>query len=186
MNNAFKIESDSSLIIATGKGDHKAFELLVQRHSTTLFNFLLRYLRDRTAAEDILQEVFIRIYTTAHKFKKKADIKASSWIFKIAYNLSMNEIKRVKRYKQFCDEFYQNMKNFGKKKHLDKFKEWEIKTEIVAALSLLPENQMAALYLRVNEGYSYREISEIMNRSIPGVESLIFRARISLKKHLKS
>jgi len=186
MNNAFKVESDSSLITATGKGDHKAFELLVQRHGNTLFNFLLRYLGERTIAEDIVQEVFIRIYTSAYKFKKMANIKSSSWIFKIAYNLSMNEIKRHKRYRLFYNEFHQNTKELKENKPIDQIKEWEMQKDFRAALNLLPEDQRAALLLRVNENYSYREISEILNRSISSVETLIFRARVSLKKHLKS
>ncbi|SDU21373.1 RNA polymerase sigma factor [Desulfobacula phenolica] len=182
MNNMIKKDQDAELITAAGKGDQKAFERLVQKHGAALFNFLLRYLGDRTTAEDIVQEVFIRIYTSVHKFKKMTGVKASSWIFKIAYNLSINEIKRRKRYKHFYDALNQNAQNT---RQPDQIKEWETRKDIMAGLKRLPEDQRAALILRVNEGYSYREISDILNLSISSVESLIFRARKGLKKHLK-
>lgn len=182
MNKTIRTDPDAELITAAGKGDHQAFERLVQKHGTALLNFLLRYTGDRTVAEDIVQEVFIRIYTSAHTFKKTTGVKASTWIFKIAYNLSMNEIKRQRRYKRFCNALNQTGQQT---QHLERIKEWETRKDIMAALRRLPEDQRAALLLRVNEGYSYREISNILNRSVSGVESLIFRGRKSLKKHLK-
>jgi len=186
MNNNFRVDSDSRLIKAIGEGDHRACEFLVQRYNNRLFNFILRYMEDRSAAEDLVQEVFIRVYTSAHKFKRIDGVKASTWIFKIAYNLSMNEIKRYRRYQQLRDELNQKTKNQGEKPHSKPIEKLEIKKDIISALNLLPENQRAALLLRVNEGFSYKEISEILNRSISSVESLIFRARKGLKDNLKS
>jgi RNA polymerase sigma-70 factor (ECF subfamily) len=186
MNNNFRFDSDSKLIEAIGQGNHRAFEFLMQRYNNRLFNFILRYLGDRPAAEDLVQEAFIRVYTSAHRFKRMGGVSASSWIFKIAYNLSINEIKRSSRYQEFCNELKQNSKNHGEKAQSKSIEEWEIKKDIVSALNLLPENQRAALLLRVNEGFSYKEISEILNCSISSVESLIFRARKHLKESLKN
>lgn len=186
MNNNFRVDSDSRLIKAIGEGDHRAFEFIVQRYNNRLFNFILRYLGNRSAAEDLVQETFIRIYTSAHRFKGMDGVRASSWIFKIAYNLSMNEIKRSRRYQNFRNELNQKSKNHEEKLHAKPIEEWEIRKDIISALNLLPENQRAALLLRVNEGFSYKEISEILNRSISSVESLIFRVRKCLKENLKS
>jgi len=186
MNNNFRVDSDSKLIAAIGESDNQAFEFLLQRYSNVLFNFILRYLGNRAAAEDLVQETFLRVYTSAHRFKRMDGVRASSWIFKIAYNLSMNEIKRSRRYQKFRNELNQKSKNHGEKPHSKPIEEWEIKKDVISALNLLPENQRAALLLRVNEGFSYKEISEILNRSISSVESLIFRARKRLKENLKS
>ncbi|MBW1727951.1 MAG: RNA polymerase sigma factor [Deltaproteobacteria bacterium] len=186
MNNNFRFDSDSRLIQAIGEGNHRAFEFLVLRYNNRLFNFILRYLGDRPAAEDLVQEAFIRVYTSAHRFKRMDGVRASSWIFKIAYNLSMNEIKRSRRYQVFCNELDQGSKNHGEKAQSKSIEEWEIKKDIISALNLLPKNQRAALLLRVNEGFLYKEISEILNCSISSVESLIFRARKRLKENLKS
>ena len=84
------------------------------------------------------------------------------------------------------NELNQKSKNHEEKLHAKPIEEWEIRKDIISALNLLPENQRAALLLRVNEGFSYKEISEILNRSISSVESLIFRARKCLKENLKS
>jgi len=84
-------------------------------------------LGDRPAAEDLVQEAFIRVYTSAHRFKRMDGVRASSWIFKIAYNLSMNEIKRSRRYQVFCNELDQGSKNHGEKAQSKSIEEWEIK-----------------------------------------------------------
>jgi RNA polymerase sigma-70 factor, ECF subfamily len=85
-------ETEFDLIKATGFGDHRAFERLVRRYQNRLFDFICRYLGDQHAAEDILQEVFLRLYRAAPDFDARRRL--STWLFKVAYNLAMNEIKR--------------------------------------------------------------------------------------------
>ncbi len=177
--------SDSDLIKAIGEGNHQAFECLVKRYKNSLFNFTYRYLGDRPSAEDLTQEVFLRIYCSAQKFEARTGAMASSWIFKIAYNLSMNEIKQRRRYTRLYDDIYNKNQESAGQPVLGPLEKQELKDNIMSELRRLPENQRAALLLRTSEGFSYREISEILGVSISSVESLIFRARKHLKRCLK-
>ena len=94
----------------------------------------------------------------------------------------MNEIKRRRRFQTFQYDFHD--KEMAGRRLSETAELRELEKEIMSALSQLPGNQKAALLLRVNEGLSYREISEILSVSIPGVEALIFRARKGLRERL--
>ncbi|MDO9573702.1 MAG: RNA polymerase sigma factor, partial [Candidatus Contubernalis sp.] len=84
MKNIFGDNSDPDLIKAVGKRDNQAFERLINRYKKPLYNFVYRYLQDHSAAEEVVQEVFLRIYQAAPKYKAVNNVKASTWIFKIA------------------------------------------------------------------------------------------------------
>jgi RNA polymerase sigma-70 factor, ECF subfamily len=180
-----KIDKDRefALIRAAGAGDHRAFECLVERYQNPVFDFMCRYLGDRYAAEDILQEVFLRLYKAAPDFDVRG--KLSSWLFKVAYNLSMNEIKRRKRHSNLREALRYSAQVSPGQPALDTVEARELERSVTAALEQLPENQKAAMILRVNEELSYAEISEVLSVSVSSAESLIFRARTRLRQLLK-
>jgi RNA polymerase sigma-70 factor (ECF subfamily) len=155
---------------------------LVKRYQRPLLNFVTRF-SDRTIAEDITQEVFLRIYRAAPRFQAKA--KVSTWIFHIAYNQALTEISRRKRQRNLNETLHQNREDTARRTLSGNTGPYEIEEEIVSGLNRLPDNQRAALLLRTNEGLSYREIGGILGVSIQSVESLIFRARTSLKRYLE-
>ena len=146
-----------------------------------MLNFVTRF-SDRTIAEDITQEVFLRVYRAAPRFQPKA--KVSTSIFQIAYNQALSEIGRHKRQRNLNENWHlkQGRKHPGKP--LGHTERYELEEEIMSVLGRLPDNQRAALLLRTNEGLSYREIGTILGVSIQSVESLLFRARTSLKRYL--
>jgi len=176
------VDADFALIQATAQGDQHAFEELVKRFQTPVLNFIYRYLGDRCTAEDLTQEAFLRVYRAAPRFDPRSRV--SSWIFKIAYNLSMNELRRRRRSSKFASNAsvegieYRNQTPF---KSLERNETLE---EITQTLDQLPERQRAALLLKVIEGLSYREIGEVLETSVASVESLIFRARNNMKQLL--
>jgi RNA polymerase sigma-70 factor (ECF subfamily) len=174
-------DPDLELVEATGRGNHEAFESLVKRYQKPLLNFVTRF-ADRTIAEDITQEVFLRIYRAAPRFQAKA--KVSTWIFQIAYNQALTEIGRRKRQRNLNETLPENKGENVRGTLSGNTERYEIEEEIMSVLGRLPDNQRAALLLRTNEGLSYREIGEILGISIQSVESLIFRARTSLKRYL--
>jgi RNA polymerase sigma-70 factor, ECF subfamily len=176
-------DTDFALIRAAGAGDHRAFECLVKRYQNPVFNFMFRYLDDRYAAEDILQEVFLRLYKAAPDFNVRG--KLSTWLFKVAYNLSMNEIKRRKRHLSLREALRSSAQVSIGQPALDTVEARELERSVTAALEQLPENQKAAMLLRVNEELSYAEISEVLSVSVSSAESLIFRARTRLRQLLK-
>ena len=176
-------DADLDLINSIQNGDVFAFERLVKRYQNPLLNFVFRLLRDRDGAEELVQEVFLRVYKAASKFKARPDAKVSSWIFKIAYNLSINEIKRRRRFAEFKTGCARDEEK-DMRQSLEPIRIRELENEITSALQKLPEGQKAALLLRVREGLTYKEISEVLNVSVPSVEALIFRARKYLREQL--
>lgn len=173
-------DPDLKLLEAIGRGDHDAFELLVKRYQGPLHNFIARYVGDRSLAEELAQEVFIRVFRAAGRFEAKT--KASTWIFRIAYNLALTEIGRRRRYGNLCEAV--SRESSGGEPSTAPEERFELEEEIAAALARLPENQRAALLLRVNEDLSYREIGQILGVSVQSVESLLFRARTSLRRYM--
>ena len=173
-----KADREYELIKAIGAGDIVAFEMLIKRYRDPVSNFIFKYMGDRFGAEDIAQEVFLRVYRAASGFEPRG--KVSTWIFKIAYNLTLNEVLRRSRFCPIADiddrEFELAEPNHTGPKELEE--------EVMNAVRHLPEKQRAALLLRVNEGLSYAEIGNILSTSISSVESLLFRARENLRKTL--
>jgi RNA polymerase sigma-70 factor (ECF subfamily) len=175
-------ETDFELIEAVGAGDHRAFEYLVRKYQDPIFNFVFRYLGERHAAEDILQEVFWALYRAAPRFEARARV--STWLFRIAYNLSMNEIKRRKRHLNFKEALQNLLHAEAVPSTMSNIEARELEKDVMTAMEQLPENQKAAMLLRVNEELSYAEISEILSISVSSAESLIFRARTRLRQLL--
>ena len=174
-----KIDSEYKLIEAIGSGDISAFEKLIQKYRNSVLNFIYKYLGDRFGAEDLAQEVFLRVYSSAAEFEPRG--KVSTWIFKIAYNLSVNEILRRKRLCLIADTVEGKGIELAAPNPVDGL---ELKEILLDAVARLPEKQKAALLLRVNEELSYSEIGSVLSVSVSSVESLLFRARENLRKML--
>ena len=177
------VDPDSALIDAIGRGDHEAFESLVKKYQGPLLNFIARYTGDRYMAEDLTQEVFLRIYRAAPQFQARS--KVSTWIFHIAYNQALTEIGRRKKRRNLWQALCRSREEAPEELVVEPLERYEQTEEIMTALGCLPENQKAALLLRINENLSYREIADILEVSVQSVESLLFRARTSLKRYLK-
>lgn len=176
-------DPEFDLIRAIAGGNEVAFEQLVRRYQNPVMTFIYRYIGDRYLAQDLAQEVFLRIFQSARGFKPKA--KVSSWVFRIAYNLSANELKRRKHVDNFHAEISAgNRDGWGMPptNHRAEIRDMELDEWLKATIGQLPENQRAALLLKVNEGLSYVEIGKILDVSVASVESLIFRARSRLKQ----
>lgn len=175
-------DSEFDLIRAIADEDEKAFETLVGRYQKPVISFIFRYVGDLYLAQDLTQEVFLRVFQSAPLFKPRA--KVSNWLFKIAYNLAANELKRRKR----MDGFHARMSAEGRHflgcspPNLTEATNRELEESLMAAMGQLPENQRAALLLKINDGFSYLEISTILDVSVSSVESLMFRARSRLKQ----
>lgn len=184
MKNVFGDNSDQDLIKAVGNRNHQAFERIVNRYKKPIYNFVYRYLQDHFSAEEVVQEIFLRIYQAAPKYKVVNNAKVSTWIFKIAFNLSMNELKRRKRHLRLIGDRVVEREMFAETKIPGAVEDKEITESIMSGVRLLPENQRSALLLRVQQGFSYQEISDILNTTVSSVESLIYRARQRLKQYI--
>ena len=172
----------------TAEGDEYAFETLVRRHQTSVLNLIYRYVGDRTMARDLAQEVFIRVWRAAKSFKPKA--KFTTWVYRIAANFCLNELKSSSRKKLFFSESLveegrpPNEESNVSSSAEDMLLAEERTRRISEALHSLPEDQRMALILKRYDNLSYHEIANIMECSVSAVESLLVRAKRNLQEKL--
>jgi RNA polymerase sigma-70 factor (ECF subfamily) len=184
--------SSEDLMARIAKGDDDAFEILVNRHQTSILNLIYRFIGDRTQAKDLAQEVFIRVWQAANTYKPEA--KFTTWIYRITANLCLNELKSSRRRKLFQFlRFGEDQENTIEEVLVDAspspedlLLSREQSRRISDALQSLPANQRVALVLRRYDNLSYQEIAKILNCSVSAVESLIVRAKRNLQEKLKN
>ena len=183
---------NEELMARIAEGDEYAFEILVNRHQTSVLNFIYRFVGDRAQAKDLAQEVFIRVWQSAKNYKPKA--KFTTWIYRITANLCFNELKSARRKKLFqflrsdADNEIHGEKDFpdGSPSPEDLLLAKERSHQITKALQSLPENQRMAVILKRYDDFSYEEIARILNCSVSAVESLLVRAKRTLQEKLKN
>lgn len=190
-----KSDPDAILMTAFRNGDGNAFRILFDRYKTKIINFCFRFCGHREIAEDLAQEVFLRVYKAAPNYT--SDAKFSTWIFRIATNVCLNELRRPGyRYKTESVDAQPTHSREGYRKfdiadpnsapQDNEIENREQENIIMESIQNLPEKQRAALLLLIHQGFSYQEIGRQINRSESGVKSLIHRARETLKKTLKT
>lgn len=164
------------------------FEKLYHEYRILVFNVALNYLQNIEDAEEITQDVFVKVYHSLENFNEKSSYK--TWIYRITINQSLDFIKRKNSQKRFFifgkksqnENEYLNTTTFEHPGILmEKQEEAKILFEVISTLT---ENQKTAFLLSKLDGLSNTEISEIMQLSISAVESLVFRAKSVLKEKL--
>jgi RNA polymerase sigma-70 factor (ECF subfamily) len=180
-------EDDAQIMSEVAAGDLSAFRRIVERYQGSLINYIFRYIGDRAGAEDIAQEVFLRVFKAAGEYRALSSFK--TWLYTIATNLCLNELRDNRIFRNTINIFELNESGFVSLVSPRRSPEAEIESRetsaiLTRALKSLPEKQRIALLLHKYEGFSYLEISRIMDCTVPAVESLIHRARLGLKKEL--
>jgi RNA polymerase sigma factor (sigma-70 family) len=151
------------------------YNIVVEKHSGKLYAFACKFLRNDNDAQDIVQDVFEKLWIN----RKKVEIdKAKSWMFTCAYNAMLNLIQKKQRV-QLCGQQY-----FPDPVKMEK-SFFESKELVDRAVSILPPTQKSIILLRDLEGYSYDEIGDILQLSSSQVKVYLFRARNKIKKQLK-
>ncbi|MCB1243463.1 MAG: sigma-70 family RNA polymerase sigma factor [Verrucomicrobiae bacterium] len=181
---------DVRLMLLVRDGDLKAFETLVERHQQAVLGTVAKMLGHPTDAEDIAQQVFIRIWKSAARYEAQA--KFTTWLFTIARNLVFNEMRRRQRKPTSSLEEREEITGLStpdpEGAHLSPAESAlhrEMELAIDNAIQALPEKQRLAVILRRYEDMPYEQIGEVLNLSVPAVKSLLFRARTQLKELLK-
>jgi RNA polymerase sigma factor (sigma-70 family) len=181
---------ESDLVARLKQGDESAFRIIVETRKDLVYNTALGLLQNTGDAEDITQEVFIKVYESVHQFKGESAF--STWLYRIAVTKSLEMIRNRKRKKRFA--FITSL--FGEDNQprheppdfvhpgvqLDNR---EKASMLFKAIAKLPENQRIAFTLHKVEGIPYQEISEVMKITVSAVESLIHRAKANLRKWLE-
>ncbi len=185
-------DPDAALMLRVKQGDMAAFEGLVERYKQPVLNLVFRMLRDATEAEDIAQAVFIQVHKSAHRYQ--AASKFSTWLFTIARNLCLNEIRRRSRhptdsmdagYPENEEQPWQQFEDKATVGPTETLLHIELENKIEAALSELPENQRTAIVLCRQNELSYEDIAKVLGCSVSATKSLIHRGRELLKAKLK-
>lgn len=184
-------DDDIGLMLAFQKGDESCFEKILNKYEKPLINFIYRFVGNQVDAEDLAQEVFLRIYKAKNNYKPKA--KFTTWLYKIATDLSIDYQRKRKVETVPLDrpvgtdegEIVRETPDISQKTPDVLVEKEQVNKIIKSCLLSLPTNQRLAISLRVYENKSYKEISKILGCSISAVESLIFRARQNLKEKLR-
>ena len=186
------VRSDVQLMLDVKAGDEASFELLLRRYRTPLVNFLYRMVRDSAAAEDLAQEVFLRVYRARRKYAPNA--KFTTWLFRIATNLALNAL-RDGRYRQMEVSIEQP----GEPGESDPTpidlpdRQPGVEQQLMArdraerirrAVYALPEKQRAAVLLHKYHELDYDQIARILDCSESALKSLLFRAYETLRVEL--
>ncbi|MDD5730568.1 MAG: sigma-70 family RNA polymerase sigma factor [Candidatus Omnitrophica bacterium] len=178
--------SDEELILGYQKGDAPAMDELVRRYKNPLFHFALRLCLNTAEAQDITQEVFLRVHQYKDSYRPIG--KFCTWIFSIAHNLHISRIRRKKwfaiwpRKHDAPDELVEFASPDPSPK--DCAEDSEFCAVLRQNLQSLPFLQREALILREYEKMDYQEIAKILNKSLGTVKTLIHRARQNLKAKL--
>ena len=179
------MQSDEILIAAVANGDESAFEELVDKNKLIIFNLINQFLNNHTETEDLAQEVFIKVWRYARTFNPK--YKFSTWIYRITVNTCLN-YRKSRKSSPLRDSLHENEISDiinPDEKQPDKLIEIAERNSLITQTLLhLPPNQRMALILSQFEERSYKDIADIMEITVPAVESLIFRAKSYLKDKL--
>jgi RNA polymerase sigma-70 factor (ECF subfamily) len=182
--------TEQELIYRLKEGDGIAFKHLVESRQSLVFNTVLGFLQSQEDAEDVTQDVFIKIFESIHQFKSESAL--STWVYRVAVTTALEFIRRKKRKKRFgllsplfgedntptleLPDFHHPGVSLDNK---------EKASILFKAIKELPENQQIAFILNKVEGLSYQEVAEIMKTSLSAVESLLHRAKNNLRDLLK-
>lgn len=153
----------------------REYNIAVDQHAQNLFGYAFKFLRNREDANDIVQDVFEKLWIN----RKKVQIEASkSWMFRTAHNAMINFSKKHSRM-ELSNEI------IDEDRTLSLFNKYESQEVVDRAVSILPPTQKSIILLRDLQGYSYKEIGDILSLSESQVKVYLFRARKKIKNQLK-
>ena len=183
----FTLDADTALMIRASEGDEPSFSILLTRHRTSVVNHLYRLVRNYGIAEELAQDVFIRVYRSRSKYRP--DAKFTTWLFRITTNIALNwrrDSRRETTHVRLDHELGSRKTQLPD--HEPGTDEALIRTqrgkEIRAVIESLPPKQLAAVLMHKYEGMDYQEIAQALQCSIPALKSLLFRAYETLRRRL--
>lgn len=174
------MEKEETIISKLKNGEANAIDELYQNYSEQVYNTALSYVQNIPDAEEVTQDVFVKIYKNAHSFK--GDSKLSTWIYRITVNTSLNKVKSKKKFFFLGLDQAHKESNFVHPGVLMERK--EDAQQLYRVIQGLPDNQKTCFILSYIEDLPRKEIAQIMNLSLKAVESLLQRAKKNLQKNL--
>lgn len=183
--------SEIELMRRIGDGDSHAYRLLSERHLHAIHRYAARLLRDTTEAEDVTQETFLRMWTHAASFQP--DAKVSTWLHQIAHNLCVDRLRRSNTRNEQAPTRNRDSEHptpleqaTAADRPSDLLMRKQAAISVEHALAALPERQRAAIVLVHYQGMSNPEAASVIGVGVEAVESLLSRARRTLRETLAS
>lgn len=182
------LERDTELMLRVREGDSESFALLLERHRGPVVYYLSRMLQDQAVAEELAQEVFLRVYRSRSSYEPTA--KFTTWLFRIATHLALNRIRDSKKEKGHASLDEGSMEGAplqvaDRRPNVEQEMLDDVKlAEVRRAIATLPEKQRAAVLMHKYEELEYAQIAGVLGCSESAVKSLLFRAYESLRTRL--
>jgi len=170
---------------------HSDFKQIYDNHARMVFNLCLNYLQNRQDAEEVTQDVFVKVHAGMGTFRGEAALR--TWIYRIAINSCLDRLKAAKRAKRsvwrllgFTGDEAERIAGSDFDHPGVELEQREATQRIFQQINALPTQQKTALLLKTMEGLSQNEVAEVMGTSAKAVESLLSRARQQLRKDLEN
>jgi RNA polymerase sigma-70 factor, ECF subfamily len=184
--------SDAAIMLRVAAGDESGFNYLVQKYHRPMINFLYRMVHNQAVAEELAQEVFLRVYRSRESYR--AEAKFTTWLYRIATNLAVNHARDTKHeraaqsvYLDVPDEETGTTPEVADDRPT--LEQSLLKDERMAAIRkhvmALPERQRTAVLMHKYQGLDYKQIGEVLKLSESATKSLLFRAYQTLREKLK-
>ena len=185
---ALAVDPDTDLMMQVSRGDRSSFDLLLNRHRNSVVSHLNRLVHNHAIAEELAQDVFIRVYRSRAKYQP--DAKFTTWLFRITTNVALNWRRDTRRELGLVrlDEEARHVRKrelWDRTPRADELLLLEHRAkQFRAAIDMLPPKQLAAVLMHKYEGMEYTEIAEVLECSLPALKSLLFRAYETLRHRL--
>jgi RNA polymerase sigma-70 factor (ECF subfamily) len=182
----YRLSSDQELVQAYIKGDHSAIEVLINRHRSKVYTYILLTIKNQQLAEDLFQETFIKVIQSLRSGKYKDNGKFLSWVIRIAHNLIIDHFRKEKQMNTLSNDDTE-VDLFNSKKLSDSNIEeliihGQIRSEVRSLINELPDDQREVVLLRHYGGLSFKEIADQTDVSINTALGRMRYALINLRK----
>jgi RNA polymerase sigma-70 factor (ECF subfamily) len=182
------LDYDAELMLRVKEGDGASFGVLLDKHRSPVVHFLYRMIQNQAVAEELAQEVFLRVYRSRSTYEATA--KFTTWLFRIATHLALNSLRDGKneRFQERLDDNTEDMparQVSETRPSVEQYMVYEAKLdEVRRAVAALPEKQRAAVLMHKYEEMEYSQIARVLSCSESAVKSLLFRAYETLRARL--
>jgi len=185
---AAALDYDAELMLRVKEGDGTSFGVLLEKHRASVIHFIYRLVEEQAVAEELAQEVFLRVYRSRSSYEPTAKFK--TWLFRIASHLALNWLRDEKhaRGQERLDDVSGNLparQISDRRPSVEQTLVYAVKLEEVRqAIAALPEKQRTAVLLHKYEEMAYTQIAKVLECSESAVKSLLFRAYETLRARL--
>jgi RNA polymerase sigma-70 factor (ECF subfamily) len=185
---AVALDYDAELMLRVKEGDGASFAVLLEKHRSSVIHFVYRMVQNQAVAEELAQEVFLRVYRSRSTYEPTA--KFTTWLFRIATHLALNSLRdgKNRRYEERLDDQTDDQPSrqvADLRPSVEQSMVFEVRLdEVRRAVALLPEKQRAAVLMHKYEELEYSQIAKVLNCSESAVKSLLFRAYETLRARL--